>query len=130
MAYIGSTVGAITFLSDLGHVCPEHFNPADFYIRALAVYPGKEEESRKNIKTVCDAFASSTRYTEVEDKVMDEIARYEFLNSVSSNASGSSDSVSSIKNSALLNIITCLQHFFVFPNLKQCSDQNLLGRHV
>jgi len=95
MAFIGSTSNAMTFLADMGHVCPEHFNPADFYIRTLAVYPGKEEESKKNISAICDAFANSPQYESMEEKVLDEIARYEFLASTSSkhSTSGSSDSV-------------------------------------
>lgn len=34
----------------LGKECPSSFNPADFYIHALAILPGQEEESRKQIK--------------------------------------------------------------------------------
>lgn len=37
-------------LFSLGINCPPSFNPADYYIHTLAVIPGREEESRREIK--------------------------------------------------------------------------------
>jgi ABC-type multidrug transport system ATPase subunit len=87
-AYLGSTAGAKQFLTNLGHICPQQFNPADFYIRTLAVFPGKEEESKRNIKDICDSFANSKHYAEMETDIFEEISRYDFFH-----GSKSSDSV-------------------------------------
>lgn len=34
----------------LGLACPITFNPADFYIQALAIAPGREEQCRQNVQ--------------------------------------------------------------------------------
>ena len=39
--------------------CPPNFNPGDFYVHTLAAIPGKDEESKKKIKEICDAFEVS-----------------------------------------------------------------------
>ena len=39
--------------------CPPNHNPGDFYINVLASIPGEEEESKKRIKEICDAFETS-----------------------------------------------------------------------
>lgn len=36
--------------------CPKNFNPADHYIRTLAVIPGQEKECKKQIKVVVKIF--------------------------------------------------------------------------
>ena len=86
-AYMGSSVGALTFMKDLGFICPEQFNPADFYIRTLAVFPGKEDESRENIRAICDAFAVSEQGKEIEEKARAEIKDMDYISVHSSNDS-------------------------------------------
>ena len=39
----------------LGHICPQNFNPADFFVHKLAVVPKKEEESKREIKVTLKA---------------------------------------------------------------------------
>jgi ABC-type multidrug transport system ATPase subunit len=91
-AYMGKATEALPFLEKMKFVCPEHFNPADFIIKTLAVYPGREEESRRSIKKICDAFAVSPQAKDLEKNVRVEVKGSNFLQlSVSS-----SDSVSDI----------------------------------
>jgi ABC-type multidrug transport system ATPase subunit len=46
VVYFGSREGAIPYFARLGeaYVCPEHFNPADFWLAALAQAKEKEGE--------------------------------------------------------------------------------------
>ena len=58
-AYLGDMDNANNFLSGCGFPCPINYNPADHWVQALAVVPGNEEKSRRNIETVCSAFNAS-----------------------------------------------------------------------
>ena len=58
-AYLGDMDNANSFLAGCGFPCPMNYNPADHWVQALAVVPGDEEKSRRNIETVCSAFNSS-----------------------------------------------------------------------
>lgn len=66
VAYMGSSVGALEFLESLGHKCPATFNPADYYIHTLAVFPGHEARSRERIKRICDNFAVSAYCKDID----------------------------------------------------------------
>nr|AHK05663.1 ATP-binding cassette transporter sub-family G 125057 [Tigriopus japonicus] len=59
VTYLGGVRRAFEFFSDVGHPCPEHFNPADHYVQVLAVTPGDEESCRQRIKRIADAFETS-----------------------------------------------------------------------
>jgi len=74
MAYMGKAVEAHYFLHDLNFICPEHFNPADFYIRTLSVLPGQEEKSRIQIKTICDHFHVSHVAADLDARVEEEMS--------------------------------------------------------
>ena len=52
VAYYGSSVDAMPFFSKLGFQCPTNYNPADFYIRELAIVPGKEGKCREKAEVV------------------------------------------------------------------------------
>jgi hypothetical protein len=56
-----------------GHVCPENFNPADFYIHTLAIIPGNEEKSKEQVMAICNAFEKS----ELGEAVKSEIKQIE-----------------------------------------------------
>ena len=60
-------------MAGLGLVCPEQYNPADFYIRTLAVHPGKEEQSKDQIRRICDEFSTSPGGKEIDKKVRKEM---------------------------------------------------------
>ena len=40
----------IAFTHSLGYPCPDNFNPADFFVRTLAIKPGNEENCRNRVK--------------------------------------------------------------------------------
>lgn len=86
-AYMGSSIGALNFMKNLGFVCPEQFNPADYYIRTLAVTPGREEESRTQIREICEAFSSSEEARDIDEKVRAEIKDVDYLSVHSSSDS-------------------------------------------
>ncbi|CAH3152291.1 unnamed protein product [Porites lobata] len=50
IAFMGSTEKAIDYFKCLGFPCPDNFNPADFFVRTLAIKPGNEENCRKRVK--------------------------------------------------------------------------------
>lgn len=59
VAFLGTPSEASNFFNQLSTPCPSNYNPADFYIQQLAVVPGSENESRDNIRRICDTFANS-----------------------------------------------------------------------
>lgn len=73
IAFMGSTANAVKFFDKLGCKCPNNYNPADFFIRTLAVTPGFEDSSRQTIKTICNQFSVSDYAKEV-----DVVVQYEF----------------------------------------------------
>ncbi|XP_035706498.1 protein scarlet isoform X3 [Folsomia candida] len=89
-AYLGDTKGAMNFFAKLGHICPDHYNPADFYIRSLAVLPGMEKESRHKISLICDTFVNSAEYNDIQDEIAEQLAKYDFF-TTSISSSKSSD---------------------------------------
>jgi len=66
-AYMGYTADAIQYFDSLGYPCPVNFNPADYFVHTLAIKPGDEENCRKRVKEMCDAYsAHQARETEPE----------------------------------------------------------------
>ncbi|XP_066979788.1 protein white-like [Macrobrachium rosenbergii] len=59
-AFLGSTETALQFFAGMGRVCPDSYNPADFFVGNLAIEPEKEEECRQFVENVCDAFEKSS----------------------------------------------------------------------
>lgn len=59
-AYLGSTETALQFFAGMGKVCPDNYNPADFFVGNLAIEPGKEEECKQFVENACDAFEKSS----------------------------------------------------------------------
>ena len=109
MAYMGRTMDALYFLKDLNLICPEHYNPADFYIRTLAVQPGKEEESQIRIKLVCDNFAVSHVSKDLDARVEEEMVNCKEV----SESTLTSDSVSFIVYFVFIffSKVSCTQDF-------------------
>ena len=56
VAYFGPLGGAASFFKTHGIECPLTFNPADVFVRSLAVVPFKEEESRERILKICQEY--------------------------------------------------------------------------
>lgn len=66
VAYMGTAAELPDFFGTLGIYCPPSFNPADYYIHALAVIPGREEDSRTEIKAICDVYEKSPQFDEMQ----------------------------------------------------------------
>lgn len=67
--YFGTASDAVNHFSRLGHVCPESFNPADFFLDLLS--PDNrtidlERETGARIETLGDAWADCEKLTDVE----------------------------------------------------------------
>ncbi|GLH06606.1 Protein white [Gryllus bimaculatus] len=59
VVFIGDAPSALDFFAGHGYRCPEAYNPAEFFMRALALTPGSEESSRVAIRRLCEHFAVS-----------------------------------------------------------------------
>jgi hypothetical protein len=46
-----------------------NYNPADHYVHVMAVTPGREEECRAKVNTICDAFEASPEGQSVLNEV-------------------------------------------------------------
>lgn len=69
VAFLGTPNEANDFFTSLQAPCPTNYNPADFYVERLAIVPGKEDESRDNVRKICDAFAVSEYSTKISDEI-------------------------------------------------------------
>ncbi|KAL7074296.1 hypothetical protein ACQ4LE_006499 [Meloidogyne hapla] len=62
LAFLGTTAEAVPFFESLGHILPDNFNPADFFIGVLAD-AAKAKGSRRRINSkvnkICSAFTQS-----------------------------------------------------------------------
>ncbi len=52
LAYSGSLPGAYEFFASQGFKCPPRYNPADFYIKNLAISPFNKEKSYETLKVI------------------------------------------------------------------------------
>lgn len=59
MAFLGPAKSAASLFSSAGYPCPANFNPADHYIRSLAIVPGKERECRRRVRKIAEAYERS-----------------------------------------------------------------------
>lgn len=49
VAFMGKQEEALGYFEQIGFKCPTNYNPAEFFVKTLAVVPGKEFESRTKI---------------------------------------------------------------------------------
>ncbi|KAJ8868072.1 hypothetical protein PR048_031881 [Dryococelus australis] len=66
IVFFGDTKSALHFFSRLGYDCPPANNPADFFIRLLALTPGAEEDSRRLVRQICNEFAVTETAKDVD----------------------------------------------------------------
>ncbi|EWM26638.1 abc subfamily abcg [Nannochloropsis gaditana] len=60
VAYHGPTLQGIGYFSALKYFCPEHYNPADFYLKLISFTPGAEAEGEvQRMDLLNDAFQKS-----------------------------------------------------------------------
>ncbi len=51
-ASYGSLPQTYEFFSGHDYTCPPNYNPADYYIKTLAIAPSNKEESRQTVKVI------------------------------------------------------------------------------
>ncbi|KPM06128.1 ABC transporter sub-family G-like protein 10 [Sarcoptes scabiei] len=73
VAFIGTPDAANTFFSSLGLVCPQNFNPADFYLKQLSVVPGFKKECLEMINKICAEFKNQQGD---ENEVIESTAKF------------------------------------------------------
>lgn len=57
----------------MGYHCPSAYNPAEFFIKTLAVVPGCEDNCKQTVKRICEHFAVSEYAKQIEI-----VVQYEF----------------------------------------------------
>lgn len=62
LAYIGSALGAQEFFDTIGYKVPANYNPADFYIKKLAVIPSDKENCLIRIKVIISFVTLNSYY--------------------------------------------------------------------
>ena len=51
--------------------CPVNYNPADFFIKNLAIWPEEEIKSRKNVQIICDSYETSDAHKNVSQQIIE-----------------------------------------------------------
>ncbi|CAF1082652.1 unnamed protein product [Rotaria sp. Silwood1] len=81
LAYFGSLEKAPAFFRQFDLEIPRNYNPADFYIQQLAIYPKTREQNLAQIDFICDGYESSPQYS----RYMSEIVSLHSSNSEDDN---------------------------------------------
>ena len=68
IAYLGSTRKAASFFDSIGLPIPQNYNPCDHYIENIALIPGEEEKSYRQMEEICYLFKQSKIYKKNEKK--------------------------------------------------------------
>ena len=61
LAYLGPTSTAESFFLSAGFQCPRNYNPADHYLKVLAIAPGEESECKRRVEDICEQFDRSDK---------------------------------------------------------------------
>ncbi|XP_011503805.1 PREDICTED: protein white-like [Ceratosolen solmsi marchali] len=69
VAFMGTSEEAYTFFKSIGALCPNNYNPADFFIQLLAIIPGKENICKYTVNTVCDKYENSDTGIQISFKI-------------------------------------------------------------
>ncbi|CAF3330834.1 unnamed protein product [Rotaria socialis] len=70
LAYFGSLEKAPAYFRQFDLEIPRNYNPADFYIRQLAIYPRTREENLAQIELICDAYENSSQYARYQSEII------------------------------------------------------------
>ncbi|RNA09917.1 ABC subfamily ABCG [Brachionus plicatilis] len=68
-AFLGDLTEAKDFFASQGFTLPINYNPADYYIKTLAILPSNKEESKERVKKICDGYDSSKYCQEAMDNI-------------------------------------------------------------
>ncbi|CAF0910847.1 unnamed protein product [Rotaria sordida] len=69
LAYFGSLEKAPAFFRQFGLEIPRNYNPADFYIQQLAIYPKTSQKNLTQIKHICDGYEKSSEYSRYKSEI-------------------------------------------------------------
>ncbi|GMR48288.1 hypothetical protein PMAYCL1PPCAC_18483, partial [Pristionchus mayeri] len=69
VAFFGTPPEAVSFFSKCGYGIADHTNPADHYIRQIAILPGYEEECKRKCTEICDKFAESALCKRMDEEM-------------------------------------------------------------
>ncbi|GMT25014.1 hypothetical protein PFISCL1PPCAC_16311 [Pristionchus fissidentatus] len=70
-AFFGTPPEAVSFFAKCGYGMADHTNPADHYIKQIAILPGYEEECKKKCTYICDRFAESALNKRMDDEMVE-----------------------------------------------------------
>ncbi|CAF0721906.1 unnamed protein product [Adineta steineri] len=70
VGYFGSLEKAPAFFRQFGLEIPRNYNPADFYIKQLAIYPKTREENLVQIKRICDGYEKSPQNSRYMSEIL------------------------------------------------------------
>lgn len=68
-AFLGDLIEAKDFFANLGFPLPVNYNPADYYIKTLAIMPSNKEESKQKVKEICNEYDSSKYKQEIMEQI-------------------------------------------------------------
>ncbi|XP_038077378.1 protein white-like [Patiria miniata] len=68
IAFEGSPKDAAAFFESLGHSCPPNYNPADYFIKTLAIRPSEGEQCRQRVQEITAAFLKSPYFDAIKEK--------------------------------------------------------------
>jgi ATP-binding cassette, subfamily G (WHITE), eye pigment precursor transporter len=80
LAFIGTLNAAYEFFESQGFRVPYNYNPADFYIKNLAIIPADKENCIKRINGICEGFEKSRMKTNLINEIEEINNRYESKN--------------------------------------------------
>ena len=52
VVFMGPSIEAMTYFSQIGYPVPNLYNPADFYIQTLAIEPNDRENCLQKVKVI------------------------------------------------------------------------------
>ncbi|XP_068244972.1 protein white-like isoform X2 [Palaemon carinicauda] len=67
VAFLGEVDEALAFFRGMSLPCPDKYNPSDFFIDQLSVECNSGAYDRDRIKRICDTFAGSKRFLEIQE---------------------------------------------------------------
>ncbi|XP_023346126.1 protein white isoform X2 [Eurytemora carolleeae] len=71
--YLGPASNALLFFNKCGFECPSKYNPADFFIDALAINPADPERSRKKVEKIANKFKESRVGIDLENEIENDL---------------------------------------------------------
>ncbi|KAJ2080617.1 hypothetical protein H4R24_002938 [Coemansia sp. RSA 988] len=124
VVYFGPTSSVISYFGDLGHQCPMHENPADYFVRMMTLDYRSEDalaKSKEQVKELADVFAA---YSSSGSNKSGNKKQTDNLSAIESEASGKMDLS---RNSWMYEYTTLARRDWlnIFRNVNYCVSQVL-----